>query len=75
MDITRLLRGKRIAQVTTNGSLIRLTMEDNSEMDIAWVDDNGRPIKGRPMIGNFGVRLHAAGIKDICRPDLLRTVN
>ena len=75
MDITARLRGKRIAAVTTNGSLIRMTMEDGSEMDIAWVDDNGRPLKGRPMIGNYGVRLQAAGIKDICRPDLLRTVN
>ena len=75
MDITARLRGKRIAAVTTNGHLIRVTCEDNSEIDIAWVDDNGRPLKGRPMIGNYGVRLHAAGIKDICRPDLLRTVN
>lgn len=75
MDITARLRGKRIAAVTTNGSLIRMTMEDGSEMDIAWVDDNGRPLKGRPMIGNYGVRLQAAGIKDISRPDLLRTVN
>lgn len=75
MDITQRLRGKRVAAVTTNGHRVRITMDDNSEMDIVWVDDNGRPLKGRPMIGNFGVRLHAAGIKDICRPDLLRTVN
>lgn len=74
-DITRLLRGKRIAAVTTNGSLIRVTCEDMTEIDIAWVDDDGRQIKGRPMIGNFGVRLHAQGIRDIARPDLLRTVN
>lgn len=75
MDITVRLRGKRIASITTNGTLLRLTMEDNSEMDIAWVDDNGRPIKGRPMVKDFGVRLHGHGIKDILRPDLLRTVN
>ncbi len=73
MDITRRLRGKRIAAVTTNGSMVRITCDDNSEMDVCWVDDNGRPIKGRPMIGNFGVRLVAEGVRDILKPDLIRT--
>ena len=58
MDITPRLRGKTIAAVTTNGSMLRITCADGSEMDVIWVDDNARPLRGRPMVGNFGVRLN-----------------
>ena len=75
MDITARLRGKTIAAVTTNGYQLRITCADGSEMDVAWVDDNARPIRGRPMVGNFGVRLAAAGIKDILKPDLIRNAH
>ena len=71
MDITARLRGKIIAAVTTNGSKLRITCADGAEMDVMWVDENARPLRGRPMIGNFGVRLAAGGIKDILQPDLL----
>lgn len=74
MDITLRLRGKRIASVTTNGAKIRITCEDGSEMDILWVNDNGLPVKGKPMIGNFGVRLAAEGVKDLIRSDLVRSI-
>lgn len=75
MDITARLRGKTIAAVTTNGSKLRITCADGSEMDVMWVDDNAKPIRGRPMIGNFGVRLAAAGIKDVMQPDLIRNAH
>lgn len=75
MDITRLLRGKRVARVATNGYMLRVTCDDNTEIDIAWVDGNGAPLKGRPMVGNYGHRLQANGVRDLMRPDLLRTVN
>ena len=75
MDITARLRGKTIAAVTTNGSQLRITCADGCEMDVMWVDDNARPIRGRPMIGNFGVRLAAGGIKDILKPDLIRNAH
>lgn len=74
MDITARLRGKKIAAITTNGSKMRITCHDGSEMDVMWVDDNGRILKGKPMIGNYGVRLAAEGIKDIMRPDLVRNI-
>ena len=72
MDITARLRGKKIAAITTNGRMLRITCDDNSEMDVMWVDDNARPVRGRPLIGNFGVRLVAEGIRDIMKPDLIR---
>lgn len=75
MDITARLRGKTIAAVTTNGAKLRITCTDGSEMDVLWVDDNARPLRGRPMIGNFGVRLAAEGIKDILQPDLIRNAH
>jgi len=74
VDITARLRGKTIAAITTNGYAVRITCHDGSEMDVMWVDDNGRRLKGKPMIGNYGVRLAAEGIKDIMKPDLVRSI-
>ena len=59
----------------TPKSKLRITCADGAEMDVMWVDENARPLRGRPMIGNFGVRLAAGGIKDILQPDLIRNAH
>lgn len=65
MDLTRQLRGKKIAAVMSNGHVLALQMEDGSEVLVKWVDDNGEAIKGRPVIGSRGVRLRAEGLRDL----------
>lgn len=73
MDITARLRGKRIAEVLTNGHLLQIRTEDGAELTIAWLDDNGAPIKGKPAVGQHGVRLIAKGVKDIIHyPEILK---
>lgn len=72
MDITARLRSKRFAHATTNGHILRITMEDNSELDVMWVDGNGVPIKGKPVVVNHGVRLNARGINDLINAPELR---
>lgn len=65
MDITARLRGKRIAAVMTNGNTLRITADDGTEIDVVWADDNGRPLKGKPVIVNHGLRLVARGLQDL----------
>jgi hypothetical protein len=64
-DITRLLRGKTFAAAMTNGHVLRLQCSDGAEIDICWVDDNGHPIKGKPVMTHVGVRLDCRGIHDL----------
>lgn len=72
-DITRLLRGKRFAYAVKNNTSLRLRTEDGSEIEIQWVDANGLPVKGEPVVRAFGPRLLAgAGVKDLLSyPNLL----
>lgn len=71
MDITRLLRGKTIAYIATNGHVLSIRCSDNSEINVAWVDDNGLPIMGKPVAQSRGGRLRADGIRDLIRvPEL-----
>lgn len=67
MDLTKRLRGRRVASVQTNGSVLALRLEDNSEVCIAWVDDNGRAMKGRPVLHSSGGRLVARSLHDLIR--------
>lgn len=72
MDLTRLLRGKVLEHVTTNGHVLRVTATDprtgaKTEIDLMWVDGEGRPIKGKPVALNTGYRLLAAGTQDLQR--------
>lgn len=64
-DLTRRLRGKTVAAVLTNGSTLQIRTDDGAEIDIAWVDDNGRPLKGRPVCTNHGVRLIVKGLQEL----------
>lgn len=65
MDLTVRLRGKKIGDVLTNGHILKLCTDDGAEINIAWLDDNGRPIKGKPAIVQHGLRLIAAGTQDL----------
>lgn len=58
-DITRLLRGRRVADVWSRGHELQIRTIDGSEVTVAWVDDNGQPIKGRPVVVEHGYRLSA----------------
>lgn len=65
MDIHTRLAGKRIAEVLHNGQVLNIRTHDGAEVMIAWVDDNGRPIKGRPAVVQSGARIKAASLKDL----------
>ncbi len=57
--------GKTLAAVLTNGHVLQLRMTDGSELSIAWADDHGNPIKGKPVLAQSGVRLQARGVQDL----------
>lgn len=57
--------GKTVAAVMTNGHLLQLRMTDGSELSIAWADDTGQPLKGKPVLVQAGVRLQARGLQDL----------
>jgi hypothetical protein len=65
-DLTRLLRGKRVAHAMTNGSALAIQLEDGSEILVAWVnEDTGEPIKGRPVVQSRGYRMRASGLREL----------
>ncbi len=65
MDIHKRLAGKRIAEVLHNGTVLNIRTHDGDEVLIAWVDDNGRPLKGRPVVAQSGARIQVAGLKEL----------
>ena len=72
-DVTRLLRGKRVAACLTNGHVLAIQLEDGSEVLVAWVDENGEPIKGRPAVHARGWRLRADGLRELIPAPHART--
>lgn len=76
-DITRRLRGKKVVEVLTNGHLLEIRTEDGGCITLAWLDDNGRPLKGKPAVYKHGIRLAAGpGFQDaIHYPNLLTKGN
>ena len=73
MDLTARLRGKRVAAALCNGVTLNLRMENGDDICIEWVDDNGVPIKGRPVIHSYGGRLVARGMQDLIQTPYGRT--
>lgn len=67
MDLHNRLAGKRIQAVMTNGHVLMLVMEDGAELQVAWLDGDGKPIKGKPAIVKQGLRLVAAGMQDLIK--------
>lgn len=64
-DLTRQLQGREISEVTCNGNVVIIRTKCNAELAIRWVDDNGKTIKGWPVIASKGFRLVAADIHDL----------
>ena len=58
-DISMRLTGKRLESVMKSSERLLIRCEDGTEMQIAWVDDNGKPVKGRPVIKWFGRHVRA----------------
>lgn len=65
MDIHNRIAGKTVAAVLTNGHILQIRCHDGSEINIVWLDDNGVPMKGKPVAAQCGVRIVAAGLSDI----------
>lgn len=64
-DITTRIVGKRVAAVLSNGHVLQIRTACGAELEIVWLDDNGRPLKGKPVLAASGVRLQARGIRDL----------
>lgn len=65
MDLTIRLRGKRIAEVLTNGHALKIVTDDGAEVNVIWVNDNGEAINGKPVVAQHGLRLQARGVRDL----------
>lgn len=65
IDITSRIVGKRVAAVLSNGHVLQIRTQCGAELEIAWLDDNGLPVKGRPVIAGSGARLLARGVRDL----------
>lgn len=65
MDLTQRLRGHQVVAVMTNGHILSIRTESGAEINVAWVDDNGVAIKGRPVVQSRGVRMKVEGFRDI----------
>lgn len=73
MDITSRLRGKTVAEVTTNGHLLVVRTTDGTELTVAWLDGEGTPIKGKPAVAQSGVRMKTRGIHELMYFPTIRT--
>lgn len=58
-DIHRALKGARIEYCATNGHLLVIRCEDGKEVRVAWVDDNGQPMSGTPVLQFLGSNIIA----------------
>jgi hypothetical protein len=65
MDITRSLKGRKVECVLTNGSMLAIRCADGKELQIQWVDDNGQPINGKPVLRMAGTHIIARSAHEI----------
>lgn len=65
MSITLRFYNKKLREAMTNGIELVLVMDDGSEAHVMWVDDNGTPIKGKPILWSTGVRMKARGVQEL----------
>ena len=73
MNLTQKLHGKAVESVTTNGRLLVIRTADGNETTVAWVDGEGRPIDGKPVVSQTGYRLIARGLQDLMHLPRIRT--
>lgn len=67
MDLTKRLRGKTVAEVSTDGRVLRITTTSNEMIDIAWLSDGAQFKKGFPICVRHGVKISAEGFVDLIR--------
>lgn len=67
MQLTMRLVGREIKEVRSNGHLLALRLDDNTEVVIAWVDDNGKAIKGRPVVHSSGGRIDTRSLHELIK--------
>lgn len=65
MDIHKRLQGKTIAEVLHNGMVLNIRTKEGDDLMIAWVDENGKPLKGRPVVAQSGVRIKVASLHEL----------
>ena len=72
-QISLLMAGKVIAEVLKNDEVLIVRCVDGTEVRVAWVDDEGKQVKGRPAIefagrhviasvAKMGARTYKAGV-------------
>ncbi len=49
----------------SNGHVLVIKTAEGAEIRVAWVDDNGAIVKGRPLIQGVGFRLRAENMREI----------
>lgn len=59
MELSERMRGERIDMILSNGHVLQIRLGNGHEFNIIWVDDNGNPVKGKPVLTNNGWRLKA----------------
>jgi hypothetical protein len=57
------LAGQEIDYVATNGDILVLRTKNGKELRVAWVDDNGVAIKGKPALMFCGLHVKASTAK------------
>ncbi len=65
MNINIRLSGKRVAEVLANGKVLNIRTHEGDEVMIAWVDENGKPVQGRPVLVQSGARIVGSALKDL----------
>lgn len=63
--LTSQLRGKEVAAVLCNGSILVIQCHDGSEIRVAWVDDQGNVLKGMPVVEGRGFRIRAERLHEL----------
>jgi hypothetical protein len=59
MEITRQLAGRKVRAVGKYNDALVIMCDDGYEVQVAWVDENGKPVKGQPMVMFAGKKVVA----------------
>jgi hypothetical protein len=57
------LHGQEIDYVATNGEVLVLRTKNGKELRVAWVNENGEAIKGKPVLMFCGLNVKASTAK------------
>jgi len=52
--LSQLLAGHVVKEVLKNNEVLIIKVENGDEIRVAWVDENGKPVKGTPAIAFYG---------------------